>query len=182
MRTLLPGIVGGLIAFMGAQALAGLDVPPAPTAPAASPDLSNYARKTDLPTAADTMPPATDVGGATGAASKYARADHTHATSVQRRRWSITVAGQPNEWVFAKPYDPGVVPVVTCTAENVSGATRPFVVNTIGAPTATSVKVAVFQATEPTIGLGQALKLTLFGNAGAGTTVNCQAAKPTQAP
>ena len=132
-----------------------------------------------MPKAATVTPPPTDVGGAQGSSEAYARADHTHATSVQRRRWSISVAGQPNEWIFSKPYDAGVVPVVTCTAENVSGATRPFVVNTVGTPTNLSVKVAVFQAAQPTVSI-IGINLTLFGNAAVGTTVNCQAAKPTQ--
>lgn len=91
----------------------------------------------------------------------------------------ISPAGQPVRWTFAKPYDAGVVPVVVCTAENVSGATRPFVVNTISAPTNVYADIIVFQAAQPTVSLLGA-SVTLFGSASTGTLVNCQAAKPTQ--
>lgn len=154
-------------------ARAGLDVPPA------VPEMSGFIAKSDMPGAATAAPPATDVGGTAGTSMSYARADHTHATSVQRVRMTVSPAGQPVRWTFIKPYDASVVPVVTCTAQNVSGATRPFVVNTVGDPTATYADLVVFQATAPNLSLGN-LSLTLFGSAPSGTTVNCQAAKPTQ--
>jgi hypothetical protein len=132
-----------------------------------------------VPQPATTTPPATAIDSILGASPLYARADHTHATSVQRTRMQISPAGQPVRWTFAKPYDAGVVPVVVCTAENVSGATRPFVVNTISAPTNVYADIIVFQAAQPTVSLLGA-SVTLFGSASTGTLVNCQAAKPTQ--
>lgn len=177
MRGILIGLPLSAALWLGAlgviRAFAGLDVPPA------MPDMSGFIAKSDMPGAASVAPPATDIGGAAGTSMNYARADHTHATSVQRMRMTVSPAGQPVRWTFVRPYDPGVVPVVTCTAQNVSGATRPFVVNTVGDPAPTYADLVVFQAAQPTIAL-LGISLTLFSAAPSGTIVNCQAAKPTQ--
>jgi hypothetical protein len=168
--------IGLCVGLLASAALAqGVIVyPPTP------PDLSGYAAKTDMPQPATVPPPGVQVDGATGSTTaQYALANHTHATSVQRTRMTISPAGQPVRWTFAKPYDAGVVPVVVCTAENVAGATRPFVVNTVGAPTNAYTDLIVFQASVPNLSIGN-LSLTLFGSAASGTLVNCQAAKPTQ--
>ncbi|GAB6842373.1 hypothetical protein HNR00_003581 [Methylorubrum rhodinum] len=134
---------------------------------------------TVMPAPATSAPPATGTDSVEGSSVRYARADHTHATSVQRARMTVAPAGQPVRWTFAKPYEAGITPVVTCTAQNVASATRPYVVNTVGDPTATYADLVVYQATAPNLSIGN-LSLTLFGPAPSGTTVNCQAAKPTQ--
>jgi hypothetical protein len=151
-----------------------------------APDLSAYATaqsvtaiQSQMPAAGSTAPPPTATDSITGTSPAYARADHTHATSVQRATMTISPAGQPVRWTFAKPYDAGVAPVVTCTAQNAAGATRPFVVNLVGDATNTYVDLIVFQAAQPTISLLGA-SVTLFGSASSGTKVGCQAAKPTQ--
>ena len=159
-----------------------VDSPPAIVSPA--PDLSGYAKKGDLPGAATAAPPATDVGGAAGASPLYARADHTHATSVQRARLTISAAGIAARWTFAKPYDAGTVPVVTCTAQNAAGAGLPFVVNTQGNPTNTYADIIVFRTQTQTLGgtllAISGVTISLFAPAPAGTIANCQAAKATQ--
>ena len=166
-------VLSALLALVVFPALAGLDVPPAAV------DTSTFAAKTDLPVAGTNLPPATAIDSATGTGVAYARADHTHATSVQRMRFQVSPSGQPVRWTFGKPYDAGIVPVVVCTAENTQTATRPFVVNTVSVPTNTYVDLIVFQAAQPTVSLLGA-SVTLFGAASNGTLVNCQAAKPTQ--
>lgn len=160
-------------------ARAGLDVPPAAPDTAAIAAQAAAQVQQSMPGAATSAPPGTATDSIIGTSPLFARADHTHATSVQRVRMTVSPAGQPVRWTFVKPYDAGVVPVVTCTAQNVSGATRPFVVNTVGDPTATYADLIVFQAAQPTVALLN-ISLTLFGTAPTGTIVNCQAAKPTQ--
>lgn len=147
-------------------------------------DLSPYARKADLPAPATVTPPGTAVNSALGSAVQYARADHTHATSVQRARMAITPVGQPVRWTFAKPYDPGTVPVVTCTAQNTPGAALPFVVNTSGDPTATYADIVIYRNTTQvlatTLTALPGTTISVFAAAPVGTVVNCQAAKATQ--
>lgn len=170
--------------LVGCPALAGLDVPPA------APDMAVIIARVEamvrqeVPSAATIAPPGTATDSTTGTSPAYARADHTHATSVQRARFQVATAGTPMEWIFAKPYDEGVVPVVTCTAQAAANPTQPFVVNTVDAPTNTKASIIVFRAQTQTL-TGTLLSLgpvaiNLFAPAPAGTVVNCQAAKPTQ--
>lgn len=176
----LAGVVSGTLVALGVVAArAGLDV---------APDMSGYARKSDLPTAGDTMPPGVSVDGAPGSSStQYARADHTHQTSVQRAMMTLTTAGQATRWTFAKPYDAGVIPVVVCTARVATANTLPFTVNTVGSPTSTYVDVIVNRVQSQVITLSAltaaataGLSLNPFSAAPAGTTVDCVAGKPTQ--
>jgi hypothetical protein len=137
-----------------------------------------------MPAPATSAPPPTGTDSVEGSSVRYARADHTHATSVQRARLQVPTAGTAMEWTFAKPYDAGVVPVVTCTAQAGTNPTQPFVVNTVEAPTATKATIIVFRAQTQTLG-GTLLAIAgvtinLFAPAPTGTWVNCQAAKPTQ--
>ena len=134
-----------------------------------------------MPKPATSMPPGVGVDGATGTdTTQYALANHTHATSVQRFRMSLSATGTAARWTFAKPYDPGVVPVVNCTPQITSGGAPAAVANIVGSPTNTYVDVAVFNA-QPTVGvLGISVTVTPFAFAPKDTVVNCQAGKPTQ--
>ncbi|MGE7415451.1 hypothetical protein [Methylobacterium tarhaniae] len=180
-------IAGVAAAFGAVAARAGLDVPPAP-APAPVPDMSAFARKSDIPTAGDAVPPGVSVDGAPGSSStQYARADHTHQTSVQRAMMTLATTGQVARWTFAKPYDAGVVPIVVCTARIASGSALPFTVNTVGAPTSTYVDLVVYRVQSQVITLSALTTAALAGisvnptaAAPVGTTVDCVAGKPTQ--
>lgn len=178
MRRTVPVVIAALVGIAAGHAVAGLDVPPAPL------DVSGFAQKSDLPSPGTVAPPGVAVDGALGSGQQYALANHTHATSVQRARMSVSPAGQPVRWTFAKPYDAGVVPVVVCTAQSTAGATLPYVVNTVGDPTNTYADLIVFRAQTQTLG-GTLVSIAgttvnLFATAPSGTTVNCQAARATQ--
>jgi hypothetical protein len=105
-----------------------------------------------IPSPASAAPPGIGVSSALGTTStQFARADHTHASSVQRKRVTTT-SGGTFTWTFSPAYDAGVVPVVTYGVENTTSATQPFVVNIMGTPTNTSVTFKVFQAQASTLG------------------------------
>jgi hypothetical protein len=168
-------------AWAGAASAGGVSAP----SPPAALDLSGYARKVDVPVPASSVPPGVAVDGAMGTdVTQYALANHTHATSVQRVRLSVAQSGATIRWTFAKSYDPGTIPIVTCTAQNSLGATQPYVVNLIGSATNTYVDVAAWRAQTQTLGgtlvAIAGVTINLFASAPAGIVVNCQAAKPTQ--
>lgn len=165
--------------IIASMAYAGYAAGPMAPGQYATPDQVQNAIQAAQPQPSAVSPPPTGNDSATGSATAYARADHTHATSVQRTAMTVSPTGQPVRWTFVKPYDTGIVPVVVCTAQNTASATRPFVVNVVGDPTNTYADIIVFQAAQPTISLLGA-SVTLFAQAGSGTKVNCQAAKPTQ--
>ncbi len=151
-------------------------------------DASVAAMRLSVPQPATASPPGVAADGVIGASStQYARADHTHATSVQRANLIIAAAGQPVRWTFAKPYDTGAVPVVVCTARIASGSALPFTVNTVGAPTATYVDLVAYRVQSQVITLSAltaaataGLSINPFSAAPSGTAVDCVAGKPTQ--
>ncbi len=75
-----------------------------------------------IPQPATSAPPPVAVDSVAGAATPYARADHTHQSRLQARRIQITpnASGQ-YDYTFPLPYDGGVVPIVNVTCETPTG-------------------------------------------------------------
>lgn len=145
-----------------------------------TPSAGDYALKSDLPQPASTMPPGIDVGGAVGTAPRYALEDHKHATSVQRGRATVSGSGGIVTVTFAKPYDAGVVPICSATAEIGAGTTQAYEACVIGAPTNTQVKFLVQAvAKQQTLSI-LGMLVNPFSAAPSGTAIHWQAAKPTQ--
>ena len=131
--------------------------------------------------AATAAPPGVGKDNKEGQAAQYARADHTHATSVQRRIITIQSGGTAT-WEFTKAY--AVPPVVTYGIENVTGAPLPYVVNIVSAPSATSVTFQAYKAKTTTLGSSLAALLgaivSPFEPAPANLKLHCWAALPTE--
>ena len=132
-----------------------------------------------VPVPASTAPPGVGVSGAPGSQASYARADHTHASSVQRARIPVTAAQVT--WNYTNPYS--VVPIVTCTVENPANATQPYVAVLVGTPTLTSATFAVYKAQPTTLGATLTALLGAiinpFASVPSGVNLNCWAALPT---
>lgn len=103
-----------------------------------------------IPTPASDTPPAVDTEGAPGSAARFARADHTHKTSVQA---AVVTTGADGtvEWVYPTPYPAGVSPVISHGVVGAAGNADLYSVQYDGAPTATKVKVRVNRATRSTV-------------------------------
>lgn len=134
------------------------------------------------------MPPAvvatTGIVGTSGAA---ARADHTHASSVQRQRVTITLNGSTGQgvWTFPAAYAAGIVPVVETTVETPSGANYVLDAKIVAGSvsnTGCTVQVNKFNQsiTLPSLAT-QLLGLTigLFSAQTGSAVVHCWAAVPT---
>jgi hypothetical protein len=78
-----------------------------------------------VPLPADAQPPSVEQTSRMGAATRrFARADHTHASSVQAQRVELTFdAAGLAYWTFPTAYPTGTVPVIEVTAETPAGAT-----------------------------------------------------------
>ncbi len=75
--------------------------------------------RAELPAAASAAPPPVANTSAAGSAAAYARADHTHKSSVQRDYVSVPLTGSTGKGsiTFKQAYDTGVTPVVITEAE-----------------------------------------------------------------
>lgn len=80
-----------------------------------------------IPLSATTMPPGVADTGAQGAAERYARADHTHASKARKEIKLMPSATATYVWVYPVPFAPGTVPI--CNA----------IVQVMGVPTNTQV-------------------------------------------
>ena len=130
-----------------------------------------------LPTPGTTIPPAVAAtSGVTGTTASYARSDHTHATSVQRRRVSVNLTGGVATVTFPTPYD--VPPAVNVDVETPTGATSLNLCSVVqGSITTTGFQIAVNKLPMTvTVALGS---LTLLTVQTGSVVVNYLAGKPT---
>ncbi len=157
-------------------------------------DLSNYATAAamsaigaSIPLAASSTPPAIAVSGNVGTqTNSYALANHTHATSVQRKIITTSVSGgvATATWTFTTPY--AAKPAVNCTPEaNSSG--QPYIAEilswTLVSTQYTAVTIRVSQTQTLAInlaGVTAGLNLSPTTAAPAGVTLHCLAGIPTQ--
>lgn len=115
----------------------------APMTSGGSVDTSALAKKSDIPTAATSAPPAVSDSGAKGvAATSFAMADHTHASKARKDRLQ-TAADGTLTWTYSTPFGAGVVPRICAVAETGVGAQDVYNVQIVGTPTNTSCQVLV---------------------------------------
>lgn len=178
---------GALVAILAmAQSTSG---PPLPAGGYATPAQVQSAIQASMPAAATATPPATALDGATGSATQYARADHTHAARVQRTVLTTTADGAAT-WTFARPIvvASGKLPPITYMVED---AGSPVVVQITGRTftsaggqdthTAVTVKAQRSRTLPATIlALTALINFDIFGASGASVRVNLFAADPTQ--
>jgi hypothetical protein len=136
--------------------------------------------------ASNAMPPGvTPVTGAVGSSTDFARADHTHKTSVQKSRITVSTAGTSTgsvvTWVYPSPFPAGTIPICTCTPVSTGSASQAYIANVVqGSETNSQCQFIVFRTQTQTIVGGLAnVVMNLLVPAPAGVVLNCQAALPT---
>ena len=105
-----------------------------------------------MPQPATAMPPGVSDTGAKGTDSRYALADHTHASRARKARIQSAADGTIT-WVYSTPFDPGVVPRVVAVAEVPSGTTDVVNVQVIGTPTNTQCQLLVNRTSKSVVSL-----------------------------
>lgn len=153
-------------------------------------DAQLAAMQASIPTAAQAMPPGVGVGGAKGSqTTAYALADHTHASSVQRQRVTVALAGSSGRfaWTFPASYPVGSIPVVGATVETPDAASYTYDAKVLaGSVTNTGCVIVVNKLNQAVTlpGLATALLgfvVNVFGPATGTVTVHVSAAKDTTA-
>ena len=119
---------------------------------AVSPDLSPYAKKTDLPSPATAAPPGISDNSVQGNAPRYALENHTHAGKARRARVQCAADGSLT-WVFDVPFDPGVIPRIQAIAETGVGVTDVINVQVEGVPTNTQCTLRVTRTQRSVVSL-----------------------------
>jgi hypothetical protein len=141
--------------------------------------------------ASDAMPPGvTPVKGSVGQSNDFARADHTHKTSVQKERvvYSVPNATAVVTWVYPSPFPDGSkLPVCQATAECAADSTAGYFANVItGSVTLTQCQIKIWRVSGQAPGLTVASLVSavggMFGLAPAGVALNLNASLPTIAP
>jgi len=152
-------------------------------------DPDQFAKKEEIPTAGDATPEPVKSSGRMGLLSKrFARADHTHATSVQKAKIILATAGEQT-WMFPNgPYDDR--PVVLLTPEEdgdglpVVAKVKRYIMDAAGKFAGVVVKGYRLQQTPASV--TNPVALANWSPAGGATpvgiTVNCYAAAPTVPP
>ncbi len=106
-----------------------------------------------MPVAATTAPPAVADTGAIGSLiTKFATADHTHASKVRKARVTSAADGT-YAWTFSTPFDVGVTPIVLAVAEVASGITDVVNVQVVGTPTNTGANLLVNRTNRSVVAL-----------------------------
>ena len=156
--------------------------------PLTLPYMAQAAIQSMIPTAASAMPPGIGVSGAKGAEDKsFARADHTHASSVQRQRVTITLLGSTGKgvWTFPTPYAAGVIPVVETTVETPDSAAYAYDAKILAGSVNNAQCTVVVNKFNSSVTLPSVvtsllgLVIGLFAPATGQVTVHCWAALPT---
>ena len=130
-----------------------------------------------MPQPATIAPPAVAATtGDPGITFPYARADHTHATSVQRRRVTVNLVGGTATITFPISYD--VPPAVNVDVETPTGANSLNLCSVVqGSITTTGFQIAVNKLPMTvTVALGS---LVLLSAQTGSVVVNYLAGKPT---
>jgi hypothetical protein len=110
-----------------------------------------------IPSPATGMPPGVSDSGARGSAtSEFARADHTHASRVRKRKITMPSAGATYAWTYSDkdgnplPFAAGTIPIVQCIVQVAAGNADLFNVQVMGEPTSTG---CIFQINRVSPGL-----------------------------
>lgn len=129
-----------------------------------------------IPKPATAMPPGVADNGAKGTDSRYALADHTHASKARKARVQSAADGTIT-WVYSTPFDGGVVPRVVAVAEVPAGTTDVVNVQVVGTPTNTQCQLLVNRTNRSVVALLNLTILSLPTQPGA-TWVHAVALEP----
>lgn len=141
-------LLGAVSGYVWSQTIYTSDMTGGPNAAAISALQTAIAGKADsssLPVPASVAPAMDASSSVIGSSAQYARADHTHPTSV--RKTTINIAGGAGKatWNFSPAYAVGIVPICVATPIVATNATQAFIPALSGSPTNTSVTVVVFR-------------------------------------
>lgn len=109
------------------------------TQPATADDITRV--EANMPKPATTMPPGVADSGAVGTDSRYALANHTHASKARKGRVLVPVAGF-FDVTFGTPFTTGA-PICAVTAETTAGDTNVVNAQIDGATTMTGMRIRV---------------------------------------
>jgi len=110
----------------------------------------------NIPQPALAMPPGVSDTGMIGTDTRYALANHTHASKVRKRKITMSTAASTYAWTYsdkdgnALPFPTGVIPIVNAIVQVSAGNTDLFNVQVLGEPTNTG---CVFQINRVSSGL-----------------------------
>jgi len=109
-----------------------------------------------IPLPATAMPPGVSDTGMIGTDTRYALANHTHASKVRKRKITMSSAASSYAWTYSDkdgnplPFPTGVIPIVNAIVQVPAGNTDLFNVQVLGEPTNTG---CVFQINRVSSGL-----------------------------
>lgn len=103
-----------------------------------------------VPQPATSMPPGVADMGSLGTDTRYALANHTHASKARKEIKTMGSAASTYVWVYPNAFAPGVVPIVSGIVQVASGNQDLFNVQIIGQPTNTQ---CTFQINRVSAGL-----------------------------
>lgn len=88
-----------------------------------------------IPQPATTMPPGVSDVGSIGTDSKYALANHTHASKARKQIVTMGSAASTYTWVYPTAFGNGVVPICSAIVQVSAGNQDLFNVQISGVPT-----------------------------------------------
>lgn len=127
----------------------GVSYPPANLSGIQS-QINQKADASAIPQPATVMPPGVADNGAVGNDSRYALANHTHASKARKQRLTMPSASATYTWTYPVAFDAGVVPIVSAIVQVASGNQDLFNVQVVGTPTNTQ---CTFQINRVSAGL-----------------------------
>lgn len=133
--------------------MSGVVIQPGATAEdlaAIAAQIAGKADTTAIPLPATAMPPGVSDAGAKGTDSRYALADHTHASKARKQIVTMPSAAMTYAWTYPTPFANGVVPIVNAIVQVANGNTDLFNVQIMGTPTNTG---CTFQINRVSAGL-----------------------------
>lgn len=133
-----------------------------------------------MPKPANAAPPAVQADSSTGDDLRYALANHTHESRLQARRVQVTPNAQGQfTYVFPRPYDSGVVPIVQVTAETPAGAGYRNDASVIqGATTNIQTQILITRLNQTISVAGLGISAPLFSAVTASVWVNIMSRAP----
>lgn len=103
-----------------------------------------------IPQPATSMPPGVADNGLKGTDTRYALADHTHASKARKQLVTMGSASSTYTWTYPTAFGAGVVPVVSGIVQVPNGTTDLFNVQIVGTPSNTQ---CTFQINRVSAGL-----------------------------
>lgn len=96
-----------------------------------------------IPQPSTSAPPGVADNGVKGTDTRYALADHTHASKARKEIKTMPSASSTYTWVYPTAFASGVVPVVSGIVQVPNGTTDLFNVQIVGTPSNTQCMLQI---------------------------------------